>query len=191
MRRAVVVVSLIALGLVSCGRGPKLPVIPVGNPQRVSMTLKSPAFANGEEIPKANTCAGKDASPPLAWSGAPESVRSFAVLCDDPRTPQGIFTHWIVYNIPAATKELPEGLAPEPQVKLGTSGTGVMQGLNDFGKVGYGGPCPPSGSHRYLFRVYALDTTLNLAPGASREQFIQAITDHIVVEGRLSGISTR
>jgi Raf kinase inhibitor-like YbhB/YbcL family protein len=148
--------------------------------------LRSSAFADGGVIPTVHTCQGKGVSPPLQWSGVPESARSLALICEDPNTPRGIFVHWLLYNAAPGLKGLPEDVAAEERANVGTEGD-VVQGLNDFGKVGYGGPCPPDGKHRYIFRLYALDSMLELGPKAKREQLIDAMKGHIIGTGRMTG----
>jgi hypothetical protein len=135
--------------------------------------ITTTAFESEEMIPDRYTCEGADVSPPLSWSNAPEGTRSFALICEDPDAPGGTFTHWLLYNIPADRDELPEGVDAEP-----TLAWGGTQGRNDFGNVGYGGPCPPMGStHRYYFRLYALDEQLDLPPGLSRAQLLGEVED--------------
>lgn len=146
-----------------------------------AMQVLSKVISPGAEFPKRNTCQGEDSSPPLAWSGAPATTRSFALILDDPDAPSGTFTHWIAWNIPAAAHELPENMPKAAQTADGGS-----QGRNDFGKTGYGGPCPPPGkAHRYYFRVFALDTTLSLKPGAGRAELERAMEGHILARGEL------
>jgi Raf kinase inhibitor-like YbhB/YbcL family protein len=153
------------------------------NPGRMTITLESPAFSEGEAIPKTHTCDGKNVSPPLSWSGVPKSAKSLALICEDPDAPGGLFTHWILYDLPVDREKLDEAVAGGEPVVLG----GVRQGKNDFGAVGYGGPCPPSGTHRYVFRLLALDQTPDLAPGASRRQLVESIRGRVVAEGKLTG----
>jgi len=142
------------------------------------MQLTSTAFQEGTTIPKQYTGDGKDVSPPLHWSGAPAGTKSFALIADDPDAPRGTWVHWVVWNLPADQHELAEGKLP----------AGVRQGKNDFGKTSYGGPSPPPGKpHRYFFKLYALDTTLDLADGASKQQLEQAMKGHILGSGELMG----
>ena len=149
----------------------------------MTFELTSSAFGPEETIPDHYTCEGADVSPPLSWSDAPEGIQSFALICEDPDAPGGTFTHWLLYNIPAARESLPEGVENDP-----TLGWGAAQGRNDFGNVGYGGPCPPMGStHRYFFRLYALDVDLDLPPGASRHQLLSEIEEHAVARTGLMG----
>jgi Raf kinase inhibitor-like YbhB/YbcL family protein len=171
--------------LLSCGRGPSpAPPLPE-DPKMMTIQLQSSAFKDGGPIPKLYTCDGKDVSPPLSWTGVPEAAKSLALICDDPDAPRGTWTHWMTFNIPPDTRELPEGVPPEPRWGAAT------QGKNDFGKPGYGGPCPPRGTHHYIFRLYALDTTLDPASADTKDRLIQAMRDHILAEGRLVGTYAR
>src|SRR3989304_2756237 len=126
----------------------------------MSIQLTSSAFTDGSPIPARHTCDGPDVSPMLKWSGAPAGTKSFALICDDPDAPAGTWVHWVIYGIPPDTTDLPEGVPPDE-----TLPDGSRQGKNDFGRIGYGGPCPPPGKpHRYYFKIYALDTAPK--PGA-------------------------
>ena len=154
-------------------------------PQRheAAMQVTSKLISPGAEFPKRNSCQGEDLSPQLAWSGAPATTQSFALILDDPDAPSGTFTHWLVWNLPAATTELAENVPKTPQVPGGGA-----QGRNDFGKIGYGGPCPPPGKpHRYYFRLFALDSTLAVKPGAGRHELERAMEGHILARGELMG----
>ncbi|MCP4688378.1 MAG: YbhB/YbcL family Raf kinase inhibitor-like protein [Desulfobacterales bacterium] len=146
------------------------------------MKLTSAAFTEGAMIPVKYTCDGADPSPPLQWGPAPGGARSFALICDDPDAPAGNWVHWVYYSIPADVKALPEnvGAAERP-------GPGGVQGKNDFRKLGYGGPCPPGGTHRYYFKLYALDAVLDLPPGASKKTLLKAMEGHILEEAQLMG----
>jgi hypothetical protein len=147
------------------------------------MNLSSTAFKEGETIPKQHTADGKDTSPPLAWNDAPAGTRSFALICDDPDAPRGTWVHWVLFNLSPQTTHLPEGI---PATKSLPDGT--RQGTNDFKKVGYGGPAPPPGKpHRYFFKLYSLDTMLNLAEGATKQQLVGAMKGHILGESQLMG----
>jgi Raf kinase inhibitor-like YbhB/YbcL family protein len=146
----------------------------------MSLRLESPAFDEGYPIPPRYTCDGHDISPPLAWYGAPPETASFAILCEDPDAPRGTFCHWIAYNIDSARNHYEEDVPKRPILNDGT-----RQGLNDFGRVGYGGPCPPKNHHRYFFRLYALDSILDLADDISMEAFANAIRGHILDESVL------
>ncbi|MBI4598198.1 MAG: YbhB/YbcL family Raf kinase inhibitor-like protein [Candidatus Omnitrophica bacterium] len=150
------------------------------------LTLTSEAFAEGAPIPSACTCDGKNASPALAWTEPPPGTRSFALIADDPDAPGNTWVHWVVYNIPIAARELPDGLQ-----KTAERPDGTRQGLNDFGKVGYGGPCPPSGTHRYYFKLYALDTELNFTTTVTKAKLEQAMRGHILGQAQLMGTYQR
>jgi Raf kinase inhibitor-like YbhB/YbcL family protein len=151
----------------------------------MAFELTSEAFLDGGMIPVRYTCEGEDVSPPLAWSGAPEDTRSFGLVVEDPDAPRGTFDHWIVYHIPAHAAALPEDLGDSPRLEnLG----GSLQGKNDFGNVGWGGPCPPPGRpHRYVFRLHALDGVPALDPGVKREALERAVEGHILATAEISG----
>lgn len=152
-----------------------------------TLELTSPDFRHGEPIPEGNTCDGADRSPALAWTGVPVETRSFALICDDPDAPRGTWQHWLLYNLPAQACELEAGVPPDPELP-----SGARHGTTDFGRVGYGGPCPPPGKpHRYFFRLHALDISLNLPPGVSREELDQAMSGHVLAVGTLMGTYQR
>lgn len=170
-----------------CGRTDPLPV---ADPGRLTIKLSSSTFPDGGMIPKTFTCDGADRSPPLEWSGVPASARSLALICDDPDAPMGTWSHWVIFNLPPETKMLKEGIPPDESIALiegSESPTRARQGQNDFKKIGYGGPCPPGGTHRYFFRLYALDSELKLTSPATRADVLRAIQGHILAEGRLMG----
>ncbi len=147
------------------------------------MQVNSKAISSGGEFPKRNTCDGGDVSPQLAWSDAPAGAQCFALILDDPDAPSGTFTHWLLWDLPASTHELAENLPKTAQLS-----SGGAQGRNDFGKTGYGGPCPPPGKpHRYFFRVYALDARLGVKPGAGRGELERAMKGHVLAQGELMG----
>lgn len=148
----------------------------------MDLQITSPAFRDGEFIPKKFTCDDRDVSPPLAWTAAPAGTQSFAFTCDDPDAPVGTWVHWVLFNLSATTRELPENIAPEPTLAFGE-----RHGKNSWGRLGYGGPCPPSGTHRYYFKLYALDTVLPLQPGATQAEVAKAIPGHILAQGQLMG----
>ncbi|MDI6791517.1 MAG: YbhB/YbcL family Raf kinase inhibitor-like protein [bacterium] len=148
--------------------------------------LRSTAFTPGEPIPTKYTCDGEDISPPLQWSDPPRDTQSFALISDDPDAPAGDWVHWVLYNLPAKTRTLPEDVPPD-----GDLPDGSRHGKNSWRRLGYGGPCPPGGTHRYFFKLYALDTVLNLAAGASKEQLLQAMKGHILARTELMGIYSR
>src|SRR5437868_6650207 len=130
----------------------------------MSLTLTCPAFHDGEMIPERHSRRGGNVSPPLAWSETPEGARSLALIMDDPDAPSGVFVHWLVYHIPLSMNELREGVVASPELP-----NGIRQGRNGFGDIGYGGPQPPSGTHRYFLHLYALDQDVQIPPGASRK----------------------
>jgi len=150
------------------------------------LALTSTAFKEGETIPKKYTCDGPDISPPLEWESAPANTGSLALIAEDPDAPMGTWVHWVVYDIPPNVSELAENIPPEK-----TLPDGAVQGKNDFRNIGYGGPCPPSGTHRYYFRLYALDTKLNLPPGSTKFDLVKAMQGHIVSEAQLMGKYSR
>ena len=146
------------------------------------MQITSSAFTEGSMIPAKYTCDGQDISPPLEWENAPTVTKSFAIISDDPDAPVGTWVHWVVYNIPSNIMKLDENVKPEKEFE-----NGMRQGNNSWPKIGYGGPCPPSGTHRYYFKLYALNTILNIEPGATKEQVLQAMKGHIIKEAQLMG----
>jgi Raf kinase inhibitor-like YbhB/YbcL family protein len=149
----------------------------------MAFTIQSSDFANGADIPRAFTCDGEDRSPDLSWSGAPEGTKVFALIADDPDAPAGTWVHWVIFNIPATTQSLPSGVEKMEQLA-----NGAKQGKNDFRKLGYGGPCPPPGkAHRYFFKLYALDSELALAGGASKADVERAMSGHILGKTELMG----
>jgi Raf kinase inhibitor-like YbhB/YbcL family protein len=149
----------------------------------MSFQTSTPAFPAGGTIPKKFTCDGADMSPQLSWKEAPAGTQSFALIMDDPDAPVGTWVHWVLYNVPANMTELPEGVGKQARLANGT-----LQGRNDFHKTGYGGPCPPAGKpHRYFFKLYALDTKLNLRAGATKAELEHAMKDHILVATELMG----
>jgi len=150
------------------------------------MEIKSSVFDEGGMIPKRYTCDDADISPPLSWTGAPEGTKSFALISDDPDAPVGTWVHWVIFNMPANVSELPEMVPPSKSLPDGTK-----QGTNDFRKIGYGGPCPPGGTHRYYFKLYALDTELNLDAGATKADLTGAMQGHILAECHLMGRYSR
>ncbi len=163
---------------------PESEIIPDEGEKMMAMDLSSAAFEEGSEIPEKYTCEGADLSPPLSWSGVPEGTKSLALIVDDPDAPAGTWVHWVIFNISPDLTGLAEG----------ASGVGV-EGQNDFKKTSYGGPCPPAGSpHRYFFKLYALDTTLDLEEGITAKQLMETIrgqTDHTLGEAELMGTYQR
>lgn len=150
------------------------------------MQITSSAFTEGSMITAKYTCDGRDISPPLEWKDVPDAAKSFALISDDPDAPVGTWVHWVIYNIPPNVTKFDENMPREKEFK-----NGMRQGSNDWPKIGYGGPCPPSGTHRYYFKLYALDTMLGLKPGATKAQLIQAMKGHILAEAQLMGKYSR
>jgi hypothetical protein len=148
--------------------------------------LVSAAFADGGDIPAMYTCDGGDVSPPLEWGAAPEGTVSYALICEDPDAPAGNWVHWVVYGIPAGRTSLPEGAGDRESFEDGT-----LQGENSWDRTGYGGPCPPSGTHRYFFRLYALDNRPRLEAGADAAALREAMEGHILAEAELMGRYSR
>ena len=148
----------------------------------MNMVVESPAFRAGDMIPAKYTCDGENISPPLKWTSAPEGTKSFALIADDPDAPMGTWVHWVVYNIPASARELPEKASQTKKLPPGS-----LEGVTDFRENTYGGPCPPSGVHRYFFKLYALDTVLNLRAGASKKQLLDSMKGHILTQAEHVG----
>lgn len=152
----------------------------------MSLTITSPAFADGGEIPAVCTCEGADTSPRLEWSGAPDGTKSFALVVDDPDAPDPAkpkmtWVHWVLYNLPASADHLPEAVAPSALP------AGTLEGKNDWKRIGYGGPCPPIGRHRYFFKLYALDTTLPDLNAPTKAELEKAMQGHILAGAQLLG----
>ena len=152
----------------------------------MSLTLTSTAFQEGAAIPSRYTCEGDDSSPPLVWGEPPAGTKSVALITDDPDAPGKTWVHWVVYNLPPSVRKLQAGVASDERLADGT-----QQGMTDFGRVGYGGPCPPSGTHRYLFKLYALDSPLSLPERASKAQVEAAMKGHILAQVQLMGTYRR
>lgn len=146
------------------------------------MKIESSVFKEGNSIPEKYTCDGNDVSPVLSFMGIPQNTVSLALICDDPDAPAGTWVHWVLFNIPPNTKGLTEAVPSEKVLA-----NGAKQGTNDFRNIGYGGPCPPSGTHRYYFKLYALDRMLDLEAGATKWQLVQAMKGHIISEAQLMG----
>lgn len=175
--------------LAGCARPPAEPVAPsqpeaapttAGQETTVKLTLTSPAFREGGSIPSEYTCEGADHSPELSWTPGPAGTVSYALIMDDPDAPRGTWVHWVVWNI-TGTKL---AAAASQQADLGV---GASQGTNSWGKTGWGGPCPPSGTHRYVFKVYALDTTLSLPSSTTKDALLAAMQGHVLAQGELVG----
>jgi len=156
------------------------------NENKSGIKLTSKAFNEGQAIPRGYTCDGANVSPPLEWTGVPKSAKTLAIVADDPDAPAGTWVHWVLYNLPSDVIGMVENTPP-----IETLSGGGMQGTNDFQKIGYGGPCPPRGSHRYFFKIYALDSELPLKPGASKVDLEPAMEGHIISQGQLIGTYRR
>jgi len=189
--RMILVLSLCLFHVVACGSRqqsvehaatPQPSTTAPGVSQKLEIKLTSTAFKEGEAIPRGYTCDGANVSPPLEWTGIPKTAKTIALIADDPDAPSGTFVHWVLYNLPADGLGLIENT---PQTE--TLNGGGTQGKNGFEKVGYGGPCPPSGTHRYFFKLYALDAELPLKPGASKDEVETAMQGHIVGQAQLMG----
>jgi len=148
----------------------------------MAITVKSSAFENEGMIPGKYTCDGEDISPPISWEGIPEGTKSIALISDDPDAPVGTWVHWVLFNIPPDATELPENIPADKVLS-----NGARHGITDFKRVGYGGPCPPGGTHRYYFKIYALDAMLDLSPGVKKRDLLKAMEGHILAEGQLMG----
>ena len=183
-------VVLVSLALIGCANRTQPATQPSetnsAKPEKAEIKLTSAAFKDGESIPRAYTCDGVNISPPLEWSGVPKTAKTLAIVCEDPDAPAGTWVHWVLYNLPADNIGLVENLPATETLKAGG-----FQGKNDFGKIGYGGPCPPSGTHRYFFKIYALDSELPLKAGATKAEVMKAMEGHILLQGQLMGTYRR
>lgn len=150
------------------------------------MELKSSAFEAGGMIPKRYTCDDQDVSPPLSWTDVPTGTQSLALIADDPDAPVGTWVHWVAWNIPANARAL-----DEDQPKRDSLPNGMKQGTTDFRRIGYGGPCPPSGTHRYFFKLYALDTMLTLPASTTKKDLERAMKGHVLKQAELMGKYSR
>jgi Raf kinase inhibitor-like YbhB/YbcL family protein len=150
------------------------------------MKIVSPAFQDNGTIPRKYTCDGDDVSPPLEWSDVPSRAKTLTLICDDPDAPRHDFVHWVLFNVPYEAGALREHM---PQA--GELADGTRQGTNDFGRLGWGGPCPPSGTHHYRFTLYAVDTELNVSPSAKRDAVMAAMKGHVVESARLTATYQR
>ncbi|HEY9621276.1 MAG TPA: YbhB/YbcL family Raf kinase inhibitor-like protein [Crinalium sp.] len=150
------------------------------------MEIRSPAFFIGNPIPFSYTCDGDNISLPLNWEDPPPNTQSFALILEDRDAPQPNFTHWVVYNLPADCRGLPENVGGDR-----TLSNGAMQGKNDFDQIGFGGPCPPDGTHRYFFKLLALDCLLDLQPGVTKAELLSAIEGHVIDAAEVMGRYTK
>lgn len=187
--RSLSLLILTCLAISGCSKSAPPAIRPIDNvslPEKAGIRLTSGAFKDGEAIPRAYTCDGVNISPPLEWAGVPRTARTIAIVVDDPDAPGGDWVHWVLYNLPADNIGLIENMPLTETLKAGG-----FQGKNDFGKIGFGGPCPPTGTHRYFFRIYAVDSELSLKAGATRAELVKAMESHIVVQGQLMGTYRR
>lgn len=150
--------------------------------KNTEMKITSSSFKEGDLIPSKFTCDGENISPQMAWMDAPQGTKSFALIADDPDAPAGVWVHWVIYNIPPDTKELQEHTPKQKSID-----NGALQGVNDFRKTGYDGPCPPGGTHRYYFKLYALDISLDKPAGLSKQELLDAMEGHILSQSQLMG----
>ncbi|MBD3307162.1 YbhB/YbcL family Raf kinase inhibitor-like protein [candidate division KSB3 bacterium] len=148
----------------------------------MQIQLRSSAFTQGGMIPAKYTCDGQNISPPLEWDAVPGGTESLALIMDDPDAPGGTWVHWVLFNLPPDTKRLSEDLPPQEELAHG-----ACHGINDFQKIGYGGPCPPKDTHNYYFKLYALDTKLDTPPGITKAQLVEQIEDYTLAVGTLIG----
>lgn len=178
---------IVALALIfsvesACARPHRSP-----QPGTAVFSISSPVFSSGQTIPRRYTCSGKNISPQLQWGNPPVGTKSFALVVDDPDAPVGTFVHWVVYNLPPSIKGLAEKVSPGRALPRG-----ALEGKNGFGHSGYGGPCPPPGKpHRYFFKLYALDTMLDLPTGPSKARLLKAIQGHVLGQAKLVGLFAR
>jgi len=187
MKSVLWALSVAAFAVVAgCGGREPAPAGGKGGQEMGQIEMTSPAFTQGQAIPKRYSRYGDDVSPPLAWSGIPDGTREIVLICDDPDAPVGTWVHWVVYGIPATSAGMKEGVP-----KDATLADGAKQGKNSWGEIGYGGPQPPSGTHRYVFKVYAVDSPTGLTPGATKQQVIAAIDGHVLARGELMGTYAR
>jgi Raf kinase inhibitor-like YbhB/YbcL family protein len=164
-------------------QGNQLANTPTSSTLKTEIKLTSSAFTEGSVIPRQYTCDGANISPQLLWDSVPDGTQTLILIAEDPDAPNGTWTHWIVFGIPASIRELPENMPPQR-----TLTGGIQQGINDFKKLGYGGPCPPAGQqHRYYFKLYALDMVMLFEEPPTRRQLLSGIEGHILAEGKLMG----
>ena len=188
MTPAILALALVTSALLGCAKAPQ-PAAPQPGSQKenqMGFKLTSTSFKEGQPIPRQHTCDGVNVSPALEWSGAPPAAKTFAIICDDPDAPSGTWVHWVLYNLPGDRIGLVENVPATEKVP----GDG-LQGINDSEKIGYDGPCPPSGTHHYFFKLYALDGELLLKAGATKAELLKAMEGHIVAQAQLMGTYQR
>jgi Raf kinase inhibitor-like YbhB/YbcL family protein len=182
MRKALLAVAAFAITICGCERKKHPGEAGKERSQEMTISVSSSAFQEGDAVPAKYTCDGNDVSPPLKWTGVPEGTKSITLICDDPDAPMGTWVHWVMWNIPPSVRELAEDVTPKPELPDGS-----RQGISDFRRPGYGGPCPPTGMHRYYFKIYALDTMLDLPSSTRKADLLKAMKGHILAEGQLMG----
>jgi len=186
MSRVLSAMAALAITICGCERDNESGELSEERSRDMAISVSSSAFQEGGMIPAKYTCDGNDLSPPLKWTGVPEGTKSIALISDDPDAPVGTWVHWVMWNLPPTARELAEGVPPKAQLPDGS-----RQGVSDFGRPGYGGPCPPGGTHRYYFKVYALDAMLDLPNGTRKADLVKAMKGHILAEGQLMGKYSR
>ena len=177
---------VLAVGLIVMGNGLEALAQTTTEEAPMAFEMTSSAFPSGQAIPAQYTCDGEDISPPLSWNAPPSGTKTFALISDDPDAPSGRWVHWVVYNLPASVRQLDEAFPTDPELPDGTK-----QGTTDFGRTGYGGPCPPSGTHRYFFKLYALERSLPLGLDATAREVEEAMAGHILAQAQLMGTYRR
>ncbi len=186
-RTALSIAFILALG--AAARGAEGGRVVTKEDKAMALTISTTAFAAGGAIPVRHTCDGEDVSPDLKWADPPAGTKAFALIVDDPDAPVGTWVHWVAYDLPADTRSLPQGVPKDETLK---QPTGAKQGRNDFGRIGWGGPCPPPGKpHRYFFRLYALDAPLDLPAGVERREVDRAIQGHVLAKAEMYGTYAR
>jgi hypothetical protein len=186
MLRVLLIMTALAITISGCEQKKEAGEVSEERSQDMAISVSSSAFQEGGMIPAKYTCDGEDASPPLKWTGVPEGTKSLALISDDPDAPMGTWVHWVMWNVPPSAGELSENVSPKPELPDGS-----RQGISDFRRPGYGGPCPPSGVHRYYFKIYALDTMLDLPSSTRKADLLKAMKGHILAEGQLMGKYSR
>lgn len=181
LKKIIILHSVLIVLFCSCKKNEETHLRSKGG-KNMDIKITSSAFEPEALIPPKYTCDGDDISPPLQWETVPEATKSIALISDDPDAPMGTWVHWVLFNLPADTTQLHENIPPDKILP-----NGARQGITDFGRIGYGGPCPPGGTHRYFFKIYALDTELDLAAGAAKNNLLKAMEGHILAEGQLMG----
>ena len=182
MKKTFYIIFILAIILCGCEKEEKPSESKEEEAENMKIKVISPAFEEGGMIPSKYTADGQNISPPLKWEGVPDGTKSIALISDDPDAPVGTWVHWVMWNIPAEARELTENIPPDEDLPDGS-----RQGITDFRSIGYGGPAPPSGMHRYYFKVYALDMKLDLPSSSKKADLLKAMEGHILAEGQLMG----